>query len=300
MHAFLFPGQGVLRVGMGRWLRAQPEAAEVFTAASDLLSVDFGQLCARGPLPVLIATENAQPAVTVCGMAAFAVLRARGLAPAAVAGHSVGEICALHAAGAIGFEPALRLVDARARLMAAVTDDGAMCAVLGLPDEVVADIARSVGAVVGLENAPGHLVLSGTRTAVDEGAARAAAAGARKVTPLKVSNAFHSPLMAPAAADWAAVVADVPLAEPACPVIPNADATPTTDPARLKAALVAQLTGRVRWADSMRAVAGLGITECVEVGDSKVLCGLARAVGLRCQQTDAALLRRPPVIQSVG
>lgn len=300
MYAFLFPGQGVLRVGMGRWLRAQPEAAEVFTAASDLLSVDFGQLCARGPLPRLVATENAQPAVTVCGMAALAVLRARGLEPTVVAGHSVGEICALYAAGAIDFAPALRLVRERAALMARITDDGAMCAVLGLPHEEVEEIATSVGVVVGLENAPGHLVLSGARSAVDEGAARAVAAGARKVTPLTVSNAFHSPLMGPAAVDWAAVVADVPLAEPVCPVLPNVTATPTTDPARLKAALVAQLTGRVRWTDTMHAVADRGLTDCVEVGDSKVLCGLARNVGLRGHQVDAALLRRLPAVESVG
>lgn len=303
MRAFLFPGQGVLRVGMGRWLRAQPAAAAVFGAASDFLSaengadVDLGQLCARGPLPVLVATENAQPAVTVCAMAALAVLREHGIAPSVVAGHSVGELSALYAAGVLDFADTLRLVNARARLMARITDDGAMCSVLGLDHDTVAGIAARAAQdeplVVGLENAPGHLVLSGARAAVDRGAALAIEAGARKVTRLEVSNAFHSPLMASVVRPWAELVRHFEFAEPTCPVIPNVDAEPTTDPVRLTEALVAQLTGQVRWADTMRRVAAMGISRCVEVGDSKVLSGLARnaEAGLRCETVDRGLLR---------
>ncbi|WP_016700944.1 ACP S-malonyltransferase [Actinoalloteichus spitiensis] len=286
MLAFLFPGQGTLRVGMGAWLRGRPEATEVFDRADRLLDTPVGPLCARGPAERLVATENAQPAVTVCGLAALAVLRAEGHEPGIVAGHSVGELAALHAAGALSFEATLRLVATRARLMAAVTATGSMTAVLGLNvDEVEELVARAAAPdeplVVGLENAADHVVVSGATPAVDRLVALATAA--RKTTPLTVSNAFHSPLMADAVDAWAEAVRAEELRTPRIPVLPNVTAEPTTDPAVLRDALVDQLTRRVRWARTMTRLAGHPEVElAVEVGDSKVLTGLARPAGLRC------------------
>lgn len=295
----LFPGQGTLRVGMAAALRVHPAAAPVWDAADALLDVDVRALCARGPAPVLVATENAQPVVTVCGAAALAVLRDAGLEPAVVAGHSVGEIAALHAAGVLDLAATLRLVTARAALMGAITTPGAMLAVLGLPVAAVEELAAEAAGpgeplVVGLENAPGHVVVSGAPAAVERCAALAPARGASRTAPLAVSGAFHSPLMAPAVAEWADVVAAQPFAAPRCPVVPNTTGRPTRDPDELRAALVDQLTGRVRWAATTAALGALGV-RCVEAGDSKALTGLARAAEppLPCvSMSDPTALRR--------
>ncbi|MDG4765625.1 ACP S-malonyltransferase [Solwaraspora sp. WMMD406] len=294
MLAFLFPGQGTLRVGMGGWLRRHPAAASVFEQADAILEMPISRLCARGPVDDLVATEHAQPAVTVCNLAALAVLRAEGHAPDIVAGHSVGELSALYAADVLDLATTLRLVRVRARLMAEVSGTGAMAAVLGVPLPQVQRLVETVSSdaeplTVGLVNAPDHVVVSGAAPAVDRFRQSLGATG--KLAPLKVSNAFHSPLMAEALGEWERVVRDQPMRTPTVPVVPNVTATPTTDAEVLRESVISQLVGRVRWAETMRRLPA--DATCVEVGDSRALAGFARGAGLRCLSlSDPASVRR--------
>ncbi|MGC5015544.1 ACP S-malonyltransferase [Streptosporangium sp. DT93] len=326
MLGYLFPGQGTVRVGMGAWLHRSPVARRRLDEVDALLARPISPLCARGPLERLVATEHAQIAVTACNLAALAVLGEEGYEPAVVAGHSVGELSALHAAGVLDLAGTVRLVELRARLMAGVAVSGGMAAVMGLAVERVEELAEAASApgeplVVGLENAPGHVVVSGSRAALDRLADLAA--DADKIVPLKVGNAFHSPLMAGAERAWAEAVARVPMSEPRVAVVPNVTGEPTLDLDVLRGALVAQLTGRVRWTRTMEAIAPAppvlapavtpgtadapsdtpavapdavrvsGPVSVVEVGDSKVLTGLARRTGVRClSMADPATLRR--------
>lgn len=283
MLALLFPGQGTLRVGMGGWLRRHPAAAPVFEQADAVLEMPISLLCARGPIDDLIATENAQPAVTVCNLAALAVLRHEGHQPDIVAGHSVGELSALHAADVLDLATTLRLARTRARLMAGVSRAGGMAAVLGVSLPQVQQLVADAGTdaqplTVGLVNAADHVVVSGALPAIDR--FREALGAAGKLVPLKVSNAFHSPLMAEAFGEWERVVRDQPMRTPTVPVIPNVTATPTTDPQVLREALIAQLVEPVRWAETMQQVPA--DATCVEVGDSRALAGFARSAGRRC------------------
>ncbi|MFI7143977.1 ACP S-malonyltransferase [Nonomuraea sp. NPDC050022] len=294
MLGFLFPGQGTVRVGMGAWLRRRPVARARLDEVDALLAQPITPLCARGPLERLVATEHAQVAVTACNLAALAVLLEEGFEPLVVAGHSVGELSALHAAGVLTFADTVRLVELRSRLMAEVGDTGGMHAVMGLPVEEVEALAAEAGSVdeplvVGLENAPGHVVVSGALPALDR--LGKLATRASKIVPLRVGNAFHSPLMAAAVPAWAEAVRAAPMSEPLVPVVPNVTGEPTTDLATLRDALVAQLTGRVRWTDTVNAVEEFA--PGVEVGDSKVLAGLSRRAGARCLSlAEPATLRR--------
>ncbi|MBB5802526.1 [acyl-carrier-protein] S-malonyltransferase [Saccharothrix ecbatanensis] len=297
MIGYLFPGQGTVRVGMGGWLRRDPAGARVFAAADDVhadLDGGLAELCARGPLERLISTDVAQPVVTACNLAALEVLRSRGHVPDIVAGHSVGELSALCAAGVLDVEATLRLVAVRSRLMAALPDVGGMTAVLGLTEQRVAELAAEASApgepaVVGLVNGPDNIVVSGALPALQRVADLAV--DARKVVSLKVGGAFHSPLMAGAVDDWAAAVRATPMRPPAVPVVPNVTAEPTTDLAEITDALIAQLTGRVRWAETVLRLTD--VDTCVEVGDSKVLTGLHRGVGGRClTMADPTAVRR--------
>lgn len=296
MIGFVFPGQGTVRIGMGGWLRRDAAGAAVIARADELLPEPVSELCARGPLDKLVDTLHAQPAVTACNLAALAVLRDRGVEPDVVAGHSVGEISALCAAGVFDADTALRLVSVRARLMAGLSETGGMTAVLGLAPHRVEELAAEAAApgeplVVGLENAPDHTVVSGATAAVDRLVVLAEAAGARKVVALKVSNAFHSPLMAGALDGWAEAVRATPMRSPRVPVVPNVTAEPTTDLPTIVDALIAQLTERVRWTETMRVLAEA--RTLVEVGDSKVLAGLLRGIGQSCVSlADPAALRR--------
>ncbi len=294
MFGFLFPGQGTVRVGMGAWLRRRPVARDRLDEIDALLSRPISPLCARGPLDRLVSTEHAQVAVTACNLAALAVLAEEGYEPAVVAGHSVGELTALHAAGVLDLEGTVRLVETRARLMAAAGGGGGMRALMGLAVERVEELAAEAAApgepvVVGLENAPGHVVVSGAAPALDR--LEKLATDATKIMPLKVGDAYHSPLMAAAVPAWAAAVAAAPMREPRVPVVPNVTGEPTTDLRILREALVAQLTGRVRWTSTVHAVDA--IAPGVEVGDSKVLAGLSRRAGARClSMADPGTLRR--------
>lgn len=294
MLGYLFPGQGTVRVGMGAWLRRRPVARERLDQVDALLAQPITPLCARGPIDRLVATEHAQVAVTACNLAALAVLGEEGYEPAMVAGHSVGELTALHAAGVLDLAATVRLVEIRSRLMAGVGVTGGMRAVMGLPVERVEELAEAACApgepvVVGLENAPGHVVVSGALPALDRLAALAT--DATKIVPLQVGNAFHSPLMAAAVPDWADAVRAEPMREPRVPVVPNVTGEPTTDLATLREALIAQLTGRVLWTRTIGAVDACA--PGVEVGDSKVLTGLSRRVEARClSMSDPGTLRR--------
>ncbi|MER5651345.1 ACP S-malonyltransferase [Streptosporangium sp. NPDC002524] len=322
MLGYLFPGQGTVRVGMGAWLRRSRAARQRLDQIDALLPRPISPLCARGPLDSLVATEHAQIAVTACNLAALAVLGEEGYEPTVVAGHSVGELSALHAAGVLDLAGTVRLVALRARLMAGVAVSGGMRAVMGLPVERVERYAADASepgepVVVGLENAPGHVVVSGSPAALDRLAELAV--DADKIVPLRVGNAFHSPLMAGAERAWAAAVAAAPMDEPRVPVVPNVTGEPTTDLAVLRQALVAQLTGRVRWTRTMETIApappgpaldpatdtaldpvldpvldtASETVPVVEVGDSKVLTGLARRTGVRClSMADPTTLRR--------
>ncbi|MBP2707921.1 ACP S-malonyltransferase [Microbispora sp. RL4-1S] len=296
MLGYLFPGQGTVRVGMGGWLRRRPAAHDRLREVDALLSRPISPVCARGPLARLVATEHAQIAVTACNLAALTVLDEEGYAPAVVAGHSVGELTALHAAGVLGLADTVRLVETRSRLMAGVGETGGMRAVMGLPVGRVEELAEAASApgepvVVALENAPGHVVVSGAVPALDRLAELATAAS--KIVTLAVGNAFHSPLMAAAVDGWAEAVRASPMRPPVVPVVPNVTGEPTTDVAVLREALIAQLTGRVRWT---RTVAVVDETAPgVEVGDSKVLTGLSRRAGARCLSlADPGTLRRLP------
>ncbi|MFI7448390.1 ACP S-malonyltransferase [Nonomuraea sp. NPDC049714] len=295
MFGYLFPGQGTVRVGLGAWLRRRPVARDRLDEIDALLSRPISPLCAHGPLDRLVSTEHAQVAVTACNLAALAVLTEEGYEPAVVAGHSVGELTALHAAGVLDLAGTVRLVETRSRLMAAAAGaGGGMRAVMGLAVERVEELAADATApgepvVVGLENAPGHVVVSGAAPALDRFEKLATAA--TKIIALKVGDAYHSPLMAGAVPAWAAEVAAAAMREPRVPVVPNVTGEPTTDLHILREALVAQLTGRVRWTRTIGAVDA--IAPGVEVGDSKVLAGLSRRAGARClSMADPGTLRR--------
>lgn len=296
MIGFVFPGQGTVRVGMGGWLRREGAAAPVWECAEELFGESVARLCARGPLARLVDTEHAQPAVTVCNLAGLAVLRARGYEPDIVAGHSVGELSALCAAGVLDEAETLRLVAARSALMAELPGHGVMSSVLGLPVERVEELAAESSRpgqplVVGLDNAREQVVVSGHPEALER--FTASADGARSIVALRVGHAFHSPLMAGAVDAWAEAVRAAPLKPPRLPVVPNVTGEPTTDLGTITDALIEQLVSRVQWTRTMTELST--VDGCVEVGDSKALTGMFRTVGVRCvsMSTPAALRSLP-------
>lgn len=279
--AVLLPGQGAQEVGMGRDLaEAFPEAAELYGRAEEVLDIPLRRICWEGPEEELTRTENAQPAILLHSYAAWRLLPDGVRAAASVAaGHSLGEFTAYLVAGALSFEDALRLVRRRGELMAR-SDEGTMAAVLGLEDEAVEEAcAAADGDVVAANyNAPGQVVISGAVAAVEAASERAREAGARRVLPLDVSGAFHSPLMEVAREGLAEALQDVELREPVFPVVANVTAEPVTTADEARELLVRQLTSPVRWAASVRRMAGLDPDRWIELGPGTVLAGLARRV----------------------
>ena len=295
--AYLFPGQGSQAVGMGQALAARyPVAAATFAEADDLLGFKLSDLCFNGPEATLTDTVNAQPALLATSVALLRVLEqaldvlpsaaAFGTGPVYVAGHSMGEYSALVAAGAVSFGDGLRLVRERGRLMKAAGEQapGMMAAILGLDEAQVAEIcAQAATASGGLvqvanDNCPGQVVISGNQAGMEAAMTALGSAGARKVVPLAVSIAAHSPLMQPAAEALAATIDATPIAAPRVPVVGNTTAEPLTTAAAIRAELVAQLTGSVRWTASMqRAVAG-GAQTVIEIGPGEVLTGLMKRI----------------------
>lgn len=280
--AAVFPGQGTQHVGMGRaLLGAYPAGEARYERASELLGFDLAEACWRGEAAALTATRLAQPAIFVTNAAAFDALRHWGIEPRFVAGHSVGELCALYAAGVLDFDTALDVVRVRAELMASVQADGAMYAVIGLDEiDVLAACTdvRDHGPVgIGLHNAPANYVISGAAPAAAAAADRCRAAGAIRVTRLRTQHAFHSPLMEPVADRWRAFVDRIALREPAFPVALNTTGAFASDIDDIRRAIVDQVASTVRWAECVDTLVAAGARRLVEVGDSKVLATLARS-----------------------
>jgi [acyl-carrier-protein] S-malonyltransferase len=280
--AWLFPGQGSQYVGMGTaWADRSARARETLAEAADTLGFDLPRLVAEGPERELADTYNQQPSLLAVSVA---ILRAAGESlpkPAFVAGHSLGEYCALVAVGAMGFTDALRLVRERGRLMrlAGERQPGRMAAVLGLDDSVVEGVCAAVdGVQVANYNAPGQVVISGTTEAVGEASRELEGRGAKRTVVLPITIAAHSRLMDSVAGEFRAAVAEVTLHEARAPVVANVSARPIADPADIRAELSAQLTASVRWTDSVRLMAESGVDEFVEVGPGSVLCGLVRRI----------------------
>jgi [acyl-carrier-protein] S-malonyltransferase len=279
--AFCFPGQGSLEAGMGRDLaEAVPEAMEVFARGSEASGLDLRRLCFEAPLEELVQTEIQQPALVATSLAVLAALRTRGIEPDYVVGHSVGEFSALAAAGALELEEALALVRERGLAMAeaAALHPGSMAAILGLEDEVVESLCRKIiGVWPANYNSPGQVVVSGEDPAVDECCAEAEREGARRAVKLKVSGAFHSPLVASAAHRLKPAIERVRFADPAAPFMSTV--TAKIEPAqKMGALLVEQLTAPVRFTQATRELVAEGVKTFVEVGPGNVLSGLVKRI----------------------
>lgn len=306
-RVFVFPGQGSQKPGMGAALAAAfPAAREVFQEVDEALGEHLSRLMRDGPEQQLTLTRNAQPALMASSIAVLRVLQAEGgrALPdmcAMVAGHSLGEYSALVAAAALPLADAARLLRLRGDAMQAAVPvgEGAMAAVLGLEigrvEEIAAQASREGVCAVANDNAPGQAVVSGESGAVEQAAAAARAAGARRAMTLQVSAPFHCPLMQPAAERMAEALAATALAPVAVPVIANVTAAAESAPEALRRLLVEQVTTRVRWRESMAGLGEAGIGSVVELGTGKVLAGLAR----RCDRDlEARSLEEPQDVEA--
>jgi [acyl-carrier-protein] S-malonyltransferase len=286
--AFVFPGQGAQTIGMGQALaEAYPAARAVFEEVDEALGEKLSETIWQGEIETLTLTENAQPALMATSMAALAALKAEGFGldrAAFVAGHSLGEYSALCAAGALSLSDTARLLRIRGRAMQAAVPvgEGAMAAVLGLDAEaaerVAAEAAQGEVCQLANENDPSQNVLSGSKAAIDRAIGLAKEAGAKRALPLPVSAPFHCALMQPAADEMARALGEVTMQDPAVPLVANVTAESVSDADRIRALLVEQVTGRVRWRSSVEWMAAQGVTEFWEIGAGKALSGMIRRI----------------------
>ncbi|MCT8973208.1 ACP S-malonyltransferase [Microbaculum marinisediminis] len=287
--AFVFPGQGSQAVGMGKALAdAYPAARAVFEEVDDALGDKLSEVIWDGPDDRLTLTENAQPALMAVSMAVVRALEAEGISVASaaryVAGHSLGEYSALAAAGALTLSDTAKLLRTRGKAMQAAVPvgEGAMAALLGLDYQAALEVAQEAaqGEVcqAANDNAPGQVVVSGAKAAVERACEIATAKGAMKAIMLPVSAPFHCAMMAPAAEVMQAALAETEVKAPVVPVVANVVAGPVSDPDEIRKRLVEQVTGTVRWRECVEWMAGQGVTDFKEVGAGKVLTGLTRRI----------------------
>lgn len=282
-HAYVFPGQGAQFVGMGKDLYDNfPKAKELFDQANEILGFNITDIIFNGTDEDLKQTKVTQPAVFL-----HSVIRAICLGddfkPEMVAGHSLGEFSALVAAGVLSFKDGLRLVSKRALAMQAACElqPSTMAAVLGLEDEKVVEVLKSITnevVVAANFNCPGQLVISGSIAGVEQACEALKNAGAKRALPLKVGGAFHSPLMEPAREELAKAIEETNFSSPKCPIYQNVVAHAVTDPQEIKKNLIAQLTAPVRWTECVRAMISDGATLFTEVGPGTVLQGLVKKI----------------------
>ncbi|RUZ99157.1 ACP S-malonyltransferase [Mesorhizobium sp. M7A.F.Ca.US.001.02.1.1] len=287
--AFTFPGQGSQAVGMGKDLaEAFPEARRIFQEVDDALGENLSKLIWEGPEETLMLTANAQPALMAVSLAAIRALESRGFSlkgkVAYVAGHSLGEYSALAAAGFVSVADAARLLRIRGNAMQAAVPagEGAMAAIIGLEQADVeaacAEAAKGSVCQIANDNGGGQLVISGARAAVELAAKLCTEKGAKRALMLQVSAPFHSALMAPAANVMRDALAGVTKNAPVVPVLSNVTVSPTSDPDEIARRLVEQITGRVRWRETVEWFGANGVTTLYEIGAGKVLSGLARRI----------------------
>nr|WP_157033216.1 ACP S-malonyltransferase [Loktanella sp. S4079] len=288
MRAFVFPGQGAQTIGMGRALAdAYPEAKAIFQEVDDALDENLSGMIWEGDIADLTLTANAQPALMATSLAAMRALEAEGVPVTAadyVAGHSLGEYSALAAAGALSVADTARLLRLRGTAMqeAVPVGVGAMAAILGLDfaavDAIAKEAAQGEVCQAANDNDPGQVVVSGHKAAVERAAELAKEKGARRAMLLPVSAPFHCSLMEPAATAMAEALDDVVINTPAVPLVANVEASSVSDPAVIRSLLVEQVTGSVRWRESVAYMAAKGVTEIYEIGAGKALCGMVKRI----------------------
>ena len=283
--AFLFPGQGSQAVGMGKDLAERhPIAKQTFSEADEALGIHLAQLCFEGPEEQLRLTENTQPAILTVSVAAWRVLNEKGIKPAFVAGHSLGEYSAHVAAGTLTFADAVRAVRNRGRYMqeAVPVGTGSMAAIVGMDLEALntlcADAAQGEVCEPANINSPDQIVLSGHASAIERAVKLAEERGAKRAKVLQVSAPFHCSLMKPAQDRLAKDIEGLNFSAPQVPVVANVYAKPVEDAISAREALIRQVTGSVKWSESVQWLAGHGVQTFVEVGPGKVLCGLMRQI----------------------
>jgi len=281
MKAYIFPGQGAQFSGMGKELYEKEEAKALFELANEIIGFRISDIMFSGTEEELKQTKVTQPAIFL-----HSVILAKTLGdsfkPDMVAGHSLGEFSALVAASALSFEDGLRLVITRANAMqrACELQPSTMAAILGLADEIVENICNEIPEVVVAANynCPGQIVISGSIEGVDIACQKLTEAGAKRALKLNVGGAFHSPLMEPARLELQEAIEQVHILPPVCPIYQNVDPVAQLDPARIKANLITQLTGAVRWTQTIEQMIADGADEFIEVGPGNVLQGLVKKV----------------------
>ena len=301
----VFAGQGAQAVGMGKDLaEAYPECRALFQKADDVLGFSLSKLCWEGPIEELTKSNNCQPAIFVTSVACLAALRreAPGLVIDAMAGLSLGEWSALHAAGVLAFEDALRILEARGRFMqdACAQREGGMVSIMGAVSiEKLKEICAATGVEIANINSPEQVVLSGPKTAIPEAEKMAIAAGAKRAIVLNVAGAFHSSLMAPAAAQLDGFLKTVTFKAPAIPVVANVTGQPHGGPDAIRQAMVQQVTSSVRWVESVQWALAQGIRTFAECGPGKVLSGLIKRIdkdAAACDVQNAETAKKAPAL----